>query len=53
MGVAGCLARSDCKERDIPAINQGRVHRRSREILLLSIPLEGTVSNNQVIDSTL
>lgn len=51
VGVAGCLARSDCKERDTLAINQGlpsalKVWRNTP-----SIPLEGTI-NNQVIGFT-
>lgn len=54
--MAGCLARSDCKERDILAINQGlqsalKKHFQStlQKHLLSSVPLEGAM-NNQAID---
>lgn len=53
VGVAGCLARSDCKERDTLAINQGlqsvlKVRRNTSKF-----PLEGTINNNQLIGFTL
>lgn len=45
MGVAGCLARSDCKERDKLAINQGLQHElRSGEVL---IPMTLLQDNNK------
>jgi hypothetical protein len=49
VGVAGCLARSDCKERDKVAINQSlQSALRSGEKLTPGIPLEGAINNNQL-----